>query len=159
MIVECIGCGAKINIIGGLICDRCKKNSIHLKNERYLAALIRFHGAIKNGAPLKYFDHTEIGNKDTQCTWGLCDLTSEMWPDKEDHLWPHLFERDNKASPLYRDKGQMCPMDTREGNHPDGCFYHCRVFQAVKDDYIPTRREALKLYELKIIETREKLGK
>jgi hypothetical protein len=111
--------------------------TIHLTQLQYVDALKRFREAIANGEKLEYFDDTTIGNKDTQCTWGLCCSDKKMWPKDA-----RLFDRD-PISIKYRKANHKCPMDKRNKDHDFGCFYHCRVFQGPK----PTRVEALKLYD------------
>jgi hypothetical protein len=117
-----------------------------LPQNRYLAALHRILAQIKNGSKLNAVDSTQIGNKYTHCSWGLCSTSKEQWPDKEDRLFP----QDQPLAILSQDKGQFCPFDqhqTRQSG-PDGCFYHCRIFQNPNNRI--SREEAIRLYEIQI---------
>lgn len=122
---------------------------MYLTNAQYLEALKRFREAIAKGLKLHFFDCEEIGNKDTQATWGLCSRKKNMWPDKETHMWPD-DPRDQNSDEIYGikylGKDQLCPMDKREKVDGMGCFYSCKIFQGPR----PSREEALKLYDLKI---------
>lgn len=125
------------------------RDDLHLTDVQYAESLQRFRDAIANGAILKFFDCTDIGNKDTQCSWGLCSRKKAMWPDKATHKWPD-DPRDEGKDDIYGIKylenHQLCPMDKREQYDGRGCFYSCRVFQGPR----PSREEALRLYDLAI---------
>lgn len=113
--------------------------------EQYILQLERFRKRIAEGAPLETADSEEIGDKFTLCSWGLCDDSAEMWPEKELHHWPHSFLTEGRTAPLRVGHGQKCPMDKREtGDRSFSCFFHCRVFQGPK----PDQQEALRLYDL-----------
>lgn len=115
--------------------------------KRYLAVLKRIRNQIKNGSKLELESSTYLGNKYIHSSWGLCSGSTEQWPDKEDRLFP----RSSPLAILHQEKGQVCPFDKRLDNHPyapDGCFNHCRIFQHL--DNLPTREEALELYESRI---------
>ena len=125
----------------------------YLPWDRLLLSLKRMRDRIAAGLNLRYEDSNEVGNKYTTATWGQCSDEKEQWPDKEDHIWPDEFAEQGRVAPLYRDgaNGQKCPFDT----HPtgsDGCFYHCRIFKNRKfnDGRLPTRKEALELYDKEI---------
>lgn len=124
---------------------------IELTQEQYKAQLLLFKKAIEDGLELKYFDDTTIGDKDTQATWGLCSRVKEMWPDKETHLWPDDIRDSEYIYGIKYLKGnQFCPFDKRDKHNGQGCFYSCKIFQATKKDPIPTREEAIKLYDRRI---------
>lgn len=120
-----------------------------LTDGQHFQALIRFRDAIAAGMELKFFDSNQTGYKDTQATWGQCSKAKEMWPDKETHMWPD-DPRDVGSDYIYGIKyhrdHQMCPMDKRKSHDGRGCFYSCRIFQGP----VPSREEALKLYDLSI---------
>lgn len=128
-----------------------------LPAERYLLALERMRQRIAGGLPLMAEDSTTIGNKYTDCSWGLCSDDREQWPDAEDHIWPQQFEREGRVAPL--DIPHVgCPMDRREPSTKDmnGCFYTCRIFSPERGVPRPTREQALELYDIKIKSTRER---
>jgi hypothetical protein len=133
-----------------------QKSSLTLPDDRYLAALERQRGRIENGNPLTFFDDTTSGNKDTSCSWGLCDNAVEAWPDPQDHLWPDQFTDRRRVAPLYRDNGQTCPLDTRPRPNTglSGCFYTCRIFQARRGQR-PDREETLRLYDVELERVRK----
>lgn len=119
------------------------EKELFLNDGQHFQALIRFRDAIAGGMVLEYFDETAIGFKDTQATWGQCSRVLEMWPDKE----THLFEPNNGyARVKYHRDRQMCPMDKRKHHNGQGCFYSCRIFQGP----VPSKEEALKLYDISI---------
>lgn len=120
---------------------------------RWQDALRRMRATIARGSKLSAEDSTTIGDKYTTCSWGMCSDSDAQWPDPDDHIWPHLFERDDRVAPRAAPGG--CPMDKRTGTDEEsrwGCFYHCRVFgkEIKKDD----RKRALELYD-ETIATRE----
>lgn len=54
--------------------------------ERYIKALERIRDQISNGSRLRAVDSTTIGDKYISCSWGLCSLWKEQWPDEVDWL-------------------------------------------------------------------------
>jgi hypothetical protein len=94
---------------------------------------------IAAGKALAFEDDDTPGNKHTECSWGLCSKAREAWPDAEDHLFP------NRSSPKYRRDPHSCPFS--KGKRTTGCFYDCRIFQARRPANLPTRAEALTLYD------------
>jgi hypothetical protein len=123
---------------------------IHLTDERYAAALQRIRGLIAGGVKLDAVDSTTVGDKYTECTWGLCSSQKAAWPDPEDHLWPDQFKERGRVAPKYRTKTHKCPMDKRvvgEDDMGNGCFYTCKVFQKGPT---PSRDQALELYDREI---------
>jgi hypothetical protein len=108
--------------------------SLYLSNAEWLAELKRVRALIAGGLKLDFDDNDTPGNKSTECSWGLPNPL------------PGIIR--------YRTHGQFCPLDKRpmtEG-HADGCFYHCRLFQARpnKGIPVPTREEALAFYDAAI---------
>ena len=99
--------------------------------QQYQLLLVKLHTVISN-EKLTWWDCTEIGNKDSACSWGLCgESFKSRGPQRED--W------------------HLCPMDRLTGeNRPavvsrSGCFYRCRAFSP--EGKRPTREEALALTE------------
>ncbi len=118
--------------------------TIHLSDERYLAALKRMRDLIASGHRFTSHDDDSPGNKSMACSWGLCSDDKEAWPDATDHLWPDEFIARGRVAPLYRQKPHMCPFDTREKHTGNGCFYTCLHF---KKGVRPTKEQALELYD------------
>lgn len=68
--------------------------------------------------PISGVDSTDIGNKYTECSIGLC---SPVFEDKSNF-------------PPYRKKHHLCPLDMRQDyNTSSGCFYHCAYFSSSKN--------------------------
>jgi hypothetical protein len=118
-----------------------------LSDERYLAALIRVRDLIAKGERLVANDSEEIGNKYTECTWGLCSGDKKAWPDPQDYMWP---DQPDRVAPKYRTNRQVCPF-RRAPPSANGCFWSCMIFKP-KGKPVPTREEALALYDAKIKE-------
>lgn len=118
---------------------------------RFQDALRRMRKRISEGLPLEWEDSTDIGNKYTSCTWGMCSEQKEQWPDKDDHTWPDEFIKSGRIAPRSMKKGQHCPLNDRskqkDGN---GCFYSCKIFGSKNKDL--SRERALELYDLAISE-------
>lgn len=124
---------------------------LHLSDASYLRALERNRERIANGLELNAVDSITPGNKFTEASWGLCSKEAELWPDKEDHLFPDRMGTDIAAT-KYREYHHVCPMDTRERGAM-GCFYTCRIFQP---KYVtPFREEAIALYDQRIKEAKD----
>lgn len=117
---------------------------LYLSGPRYLAALKRMRDLIAAGKALLAIDDETPGNKSTECSWGLCSREQVAWPDAEDHLWPDQFLK-GRIAPKYRNDPHSCPFS--KGNKTTGCFYDCRIFQARRPANLPTRAEALRLYD------------
>jgi hypothetical protein len=117
---------------------------------RYLAALRRFRDAIaQGGLELSGYDDNTTGCKSTEVTWGLCSHDPALWPDAQDHLWPHSFTTEGRSAPIYRDKGQHCPFDANRDDQeatPSGCFHRCAFFKSRKAP-VPDKTEILARYD------------
>jgi hypothetical protein len=126
---------------------------------RFLASLKRMRERIAGGLQLRYWDSNTIGDKETSATWGQCSKEKEQWPDAEDHTWPDEFLKHGRVAPVYRNvaDGQRCPFEVTNAGpgSGSGCFYRCRFFQSRKFERklgltVPTREEALQLYDATI---------
>ncbi len=115
---------------------------MQLTVEQHLQALEVLKNKIQT-VPLSGFDSEVTGDKDTQCTWGLCCREEDRWP-KDTRVWPDRPLIDGMVYGIKEHLG--CPMDKREVKSVYGCFYHCRFFQGPK----PTREQALELVQLEI---------
>lgn len=122
--------------------------------ERWLLALRRRLAYIRSGVRLQAEDSTAIGDKYTECSWGMCGEEPALWPDAQDHTFPLDFERHRRVTPLGRPKGQRCPLDRLSNGERDGngCFYSCSVFQASRTKPRPSREQAIASYEARIAE-------
>lgn len=145
----CSGCGTKEGQSGTTVfCTTCIDRPFRLSDERYLAALRRFRDLVASGADLEGSDNT-TGNKSTEVNWGLCSHDPAMWPDPQDHIWPHSFTTRGRSAPLYRQEDQPCPFDHRRHEEPpyerlrNGCFYTCEFFKARKLRVPRPDREAI----------------
>lgn len=121
-------------------------NSLHLSDDRYLAALYRQRDRIIAGLPFEAEDSDQIGNKYTHASWGLCSRDAGAWPDADDHLWPEQFAESGRVAPKYRRERQPCPMQRKGG--PTGCFYSCEIFKGRMGP--KSRQRAIDLYEAQI---------
>jgi len=142
-------------------CVRCRHLKLELPDDRFVEFLKRAVVRLREGLELQYFDCTEIGAKETHCSWGTCSHDVEAWPDAEDHLWPDQFVGPGyqRVAPKYHKLRHFCPFDRRVGSRfsgkpkiasfPDGCFYRCMIFNPKGSR--PTREEAILLYEAQIV--------
>ncbi len=71
-------------------------------------------------------------------------------------LWNEFkvkYERRDVVHVKYLKGKQKCPFDKGPHTHGvQGCFNRCRFFQATKKNPQPTREEAIKLYQITILE-------
>ncbi len=138
--------------------------NIYLSNERYKAALNHIKSQIEGGSELIAIDSTDIGDKYTHCSWGLCSCSIKQWPDKQDWMFDRTHElhyysskektpiEDTFVDAKYQEVGQHCPMDKDQSKetNPSGCFYRCKIFQDKLGNKIKDREEVVKLYEITI---------
>lgn len=134
-----------------------QERSIYLNDKQYYDALIRFQEYIKSGGELWKYDSTTIGDKNTECSWGLCCQSVNMWPedtrvfDGRTLPGPIVGQEDRRIVQVkYLGDNHHCPFDRRlGGNEPNtfGCFYHCRIF---RPDRPMTEERALELYQVAI---------
>lgn len=143
MTMRCPGCGEPVaaNEAQGVWHKKCLDEAPRaLPHDRYVLALKRIRAIIAGGRRLVAEDSTDIGNKYTICSWGLCSNDKEAWPDAIDHQFPFDFTSRGRMSPLYRK--DPCPLEQRRKGM--GCFYGCKGFTRL------TRKEALELYDKEI---------
>jgi hypothetical protein len=122
-----------------------------MPQDRYVAALERQRERIDAGLHFEMWDDETIGNKSTECSWGMCCEQPSLWPEPEDHIWPESFIRQGRVAPRRLADGQFCPFDRREKPKPDlenspmGCFRRCMFFRPTTKR--PDRARALQLYD------------
>lgn len=124
---------------------------------RWQDALRRMRARIAEGNPFEADDCTAPGQKDTFCTWGMCSNEREQWPDKDDHIWPVLFEREGRVAPRRTPEDGTCPFDKRgeverqRSGYRYGCFFHCMIFKGREGVYLQespiTREGALACFD------------
>lgn len=117
-----------------------------LPKDRLILALKRLRKRVET-VDLSGYDDTTPGSKNNECTWGLCSDSEELWPDAQDHTFPHDFIDDGRMTQLgYQG---YCPMQREKGNG-SGCFWYCQFFQRKFTN--PTREKYLKMIADKIAE-------
>lgn len=151
---RCSGCGSTEGRESPAFCATCSADRPRsLPDGRYLAALRRFRDLVASGVPLRGFDDTTPGDKDTQVNWGLCSSDPALWPDAEDHIWPYSFTSEGRSAPIHRREDHPCPFDRDRDQDvaPDafrnGCFYRCEFFHASKKNPRPDREAVLARYD------------
>lgn len=140
---------------------------------RYQDTLRRARGLIAEGLTLDLDDCNIPGMKSTEASWGLCSDSREMYPDVNDHTFPEDVNTHGRLGAREPPKGATCAFD-RGRFKPDslnpgagGCFYRCMLFRPVKGQLpktersarVPTKEEALKLYDDLIAEREKLFGK
>lgn len=140
---------------------------------RYQDTLRRGRELIAKGLALDLDDCNITGMKSTEASWGLCSDSREMYPDVNDHTFPDDAVERGRLGAREPPKGATCPFD-RGRFKPDalnpgaqGCFYRCMLFRPVKGQLpqgervarVPTKAEALKLYDDLIAEREKLFGK
>jgi hypothetical protein len=106
-----------------------------LPRDRHLLALKRLRKVVEQREQGGY-NCSDVGAKNTECNWGMCQQNKVLWPDQQDYIWPH---NENRVAPL---EGSRCPLDTGLLGHESwGCFYRCQYFS--KKLKMPTRDEVL----------------
>lgn len=163
----CSGCGSKTDQSGTTVfCTTCIDRPTRLSDERYLAALRRFRDLVASGVDLEGYDDNTTGNKSTEVNWGLCHTDRAMWPDPQDHVWPHSFTTRNRSAPLHRQENQPCPFDhgrddeVKPGEMRNGCFWRCEFFKAKKFRVpVPDRDTTLARYDQIIARVEARLPK
>lgn len=97
--------------------------SLRQSETSYHRSMADLRARAQGGVPLKFYDSTAVGDKNTECTLGLCDDSIQDTMDG-----------------VYRGGRHACPHDSRvytsSGDYQDerryeefGCFYKCHVFQ------------------------------
>jgi hypothetical protein len=106
--------------------------SNHLTDKQYKEVMERLAGVVKSGSiKLNGFDSDAVGDRDTQCTWGLCGENPFVYHSADMHLFPEQLP--GRLSPKYKEKHHRCPFeDPLARNQTSGCFYRCRFFQQNK---------------------------
>lgn len=98
------------------------KKRMRQSDNSYRNTLDELQRRVRDNVRLEFYDCTDYGAKNTECTLGLCDDTIQEMQDG-----------------VYREKHHICPHDARyfnangERNNNEtfeltGCFYSCMVF-------------------------------
>lgn len=129
-------------------------NDESMSDELFLDALKRMKERIESGLSLVFWDDTTIGAKETHCSWGLCSIDKEQWPDPLYHIWPLQYLKEGRIAVVDRQPTQFCVFDddTKCNEFQDassGCFWRCRIFQ---ERFRPTQIQAVELYDIRIKE-------
>ena len=134
----------------GLVCSLYWGNilweEIQMPVSEYRIALERQLARLQAGAVISGYDSTTIGDKNTECSGGLCWNSVELWGG----LLAARFlpaEGPRNGSQRIRYLPLPCPLDHREKPSVSGCFYHCRFFNPKKGKTPVTAPEAIPLYE------------
>lgn len=128
-----------------------------LPDNRVLVALKRLRKMVSNPTTtFRAVDSTAMGDKYTECDWGLCCNRPEVYPDKQDWIWPedrHGIR--GKVEPVDVPVG-ACPFDRRRNpKEITGCFYTCafrKVFDRPAQWPKQSRAYALKMIDERIVE-------
>jgi len=113
---------------------------LHMTKNDYAKVLRILRKKIDTGLSLSCVDSDTIGNKYTECSWGICMETPDNYPDESMRIRPELMAH-NRVASKFPPEGFNCPLD----KHPEdrwGCFYRCRAFQGGIN-----REQALALYD------------
>ena len=112
----------------------------------YRIALERQLARLKQGMRIIGYDDTTIGDKNTECTGGMCWEGEELWGGRlAMRFMPAEGPHNGKQRARYRPLA--CPLDRRDNPSRWGCFYHCRFFNPEKEAKRITTPEAIPLYE------------
>ena len=99
-----------------------------MTDAEYMEIMENLKRFVRSGAKLSGFDDNTIGDKDTQCTWGLCGDNIKVYPKASMHLWPDKFPE--RLAPKYTEEHHRCPFEDPLGkDQMSGRFYRCRFFQ------------------------------
>lgn len=121
--------------------------------ERRIVALERLRELVKTER-LDGYDDTTTGDKNNECSWGMCRQDKKLWPDAQDYIWPYETDR---VAPL---GGAPCPMDAeRKLGDRMGCFHRCRFFQKKRYGGRPTREEVIEIIDEMISKLSKKRSK
>lgn len=151
------------------ICVNKKSHFTHFQATDIIEKMLEF---IKDDEFALKSENSDIcGDKWSEVTWGLClrehlgeQVMGLLYPTPEMHHWPDQYVVDGRIAPLDMPKSVSCPLDMRNkdfnkvglkanagGPSMTGCFYYCSVFQnRHHKDRIPTREQAIQLYELSL---------
>jgi len=134
-------------------CPDCVKMSMRrLTDEQYLQWLALASARIEGGLPLQFWDDTTPGDKDTYCSWGMCndDLNAWPWQDTWDHpkyTKPTGDPGKKQVQHVSRGPAHWCPFDRgaeeNKGEADSGCFYRCAIFQSRGAQNLPSREDAV----------------
>lgn len=121
----------------------------------YVLTLKRLKEIVNTRKLAGYDDNSLLGDKSTECTWGLCSSQPELWPDPRLHIWPYSFLNRGRVAPIDLPSFDCkCPFDPREENDGQGCFWKCEFFRGKKrpskKDHIHAINELIEKHEQSI---------
>lgn len=122
----------------------------YINDDQYKRSLVNLRKVVET-KPLIFVDDETPGNKTTECSWGLCSKSKDIWDDKEMHF-SYIKLDSGDSGPKYRGKCHACPHDRDIGNpkhNPMGCFYRCRVFKPDHEPR-PTKEKTLQVIDILI---------
>jgi hypothetical protein len=101
-----------------------KERELYQSDASYHATIRELLRRVQASVKLEYYDCEDIGNKNTECTLGLCDGSIERMQDgvytSKGHVCPH----DRR---YFTEEGELIPIEG--GRDLSGCFYSCRIFK------------------------------
>ena len=151
---KCSYCGKKTRNTGSVFCkehDDPDSRPSELTIEQNIQVLKNLRKYILEN-DVKCYDSDTVGDKYTECTWGMCNNRKEVWDKPEYHTWPQDFIENERIAPISTQI--RCHFDNGDPNDPEwlhGCFYRCKAFL----QRVPSRKETLDMID-KIIEEYER---
>lgn len=114
----------------------------NLPDDRFVLALQRLRKYVEK-APFIPDDSDQTGYKHTHCSWGMCCDVKEVYPDKQDYVWPerNMELIDGHVYPLHLSEKQLCPHDMRKKKSFNGCFFTCAYRQQLESGNKRANRE------------------
>jgi hypothetical protein len=118
--------------------------------------------------PLDGYDCTDTGSKNTECSWGLCSDSFDLYPAPDDHMFPEDMVQRGRSAP--RGTPGPCPLDGRITNGENGClnsmssgqdecFYKCLFFRPKWKQKRIEHKAALHRYREVLADREARFGK
>lgn len=128
---------------------------------RFQDALRRLRDRIAGGLPLVLDDDNATG---VHCSWGLCSLDAEQWPDDDDHVFPESHRKHLRVARRDLKDDTYCVHDGRPQKERStwGCFFKCQMFHPwmnASTDRRPTREETIAALDAMIADREARLGR
>ncbi len=97
---------------------------LYQSDESYFKTLAELKRRIEAGVPLDYYDDTTPGDKNTECTWGLCDDKIQALQDGVYRRHYHVCPQDGRFFTETGERNQVVPEELASG-----CFWKCLIFK------------------------------